>query len=129
MFALAAHIGAMNVAKFKFTLVLFRPFHMVLRFKGLPSIFMEQTRDVWFSRLQQKSHSSVDNCPGPNVLNSSSAWSWHSVEGSWSSPPPHHRALTLEGRGLGINVVLPGSKVDKLGSSENQTLLHPEIYG
>lgn len=45
------------------------------------------------------------------------------------SERPHHTALTLEGRGLGINVVLPGSKVDKLGSSENQTLLHPEIYG
>lgn len=40
-----------------------------------------------------------------------------------------HTALILEGQGLGINMVLPGSKVDKLGSSENQTLLHSEIYG
>lgn len=41
----------------------------------------------------------------------------------------HHTALILEGQGLGINMVLPGNEVDKLGSRENQTLLHPEIYG
>lgn len=49
----------------------------------------------------------------------------------WRDPglSPHHTALILEGRGLGIDIVLPGSEIDKLGSSENQTLLHPEIYG
>lgn len=89
LFTVAAHTGAMNVAKFKFTLVLFRPFHMVLRFKGPPSIFMEQTQEVWFSRLQQKCHCWVDNCPGSNVLNISPAWSWHSVEGYWSFTASH----------------------------------------
>jgi hypothetical protein len=41
---------------------------MVPCFKRPPSIFIEQTQEVWFSRLQQKSHCSVDSRTDPSLL-------------------------------------------------------------
>lgn len=76
----------------------------------------------------------MDNCTNPSLLLKTTvqlgAGFWRRDSGLSELGVSH--CPYLGGTGLGIYMVLPGSKADKLDSSEsseNQTLLRPEIYG
>lgn len=70
---------------------------MVLRFKRPPSIFIEQTQEVWFSRPQRKSHCSMVNWSDPNLLFQTSAQLGAGVRQGDSGLPElwHNTALIL----------------------------------